>query len=182
MMMERREVVGAMVVEGQEGDLQRVTEMAKRQLALEKELEAAEEHVKAIKLELRMVQNLGLPELMAELELQDFTLTDGHKIAIHQKVRAHIRKEDKEAAYTWLKENGYEEVVKAKVTAEFKRGEVEQKELAVKALHDAGVQCQQKEDVHPMTLNKLASECLEDGFELPAMFGVFVEEVAKIST
>ncbi|HBT08099.1 MAG TPA: hypothetical protein DEB18_00240, partial [Leeuwenhoekiella sp.] len=84
----------------------KLAHVAQRQL---KEIEEAEAALKKLKAVHNKIISESLPDLMAEFNLTGFTLSDGSSISVVPTVGAHISKDNQEEAFSWLRENGFQE-------------------------------------------------------------------------
>ena len=66
-----------------------------------------------------------LPSLFSEVGLSELKLSDGRKIKVSEYYRAAIKVENREAAYAWMRNNGFGDLVKNQVTCSFGRNEDE---------------------------------------------------------
>lgn len=146
--------------------LETVVSLANRQLQLENKVVEIEQELKKAKEDLDRVRFNDLPMLMEELELKDFTLSNGRKIIIKTDIYPYIKNDDKEFLYGWLKENNFASIIKASVTAAFEKGDARAEDV-YQQLMMAGYKVTKKNDVHPQTFKKFVKECLEDGVQLP---------------
>ncbi len=53
-----------------------------------------------------------IPELMRELDMKNFTLTDGTKIEVIEDLKCGISEERKDAAHAWLRDNKFGGIIK----------------------------------------------------------------------
>ena len=98
----------------------KLAHVAQRQL---KEIEEAEAALKKLKAVYHKNITETLPDLMAEFDISAFTLADGSSISIVPTVGAHISKANQEEAFSWLRENGFQDLIKSDVSMSFKKGE-----------------------------------------------------------
>lgn len=165
-----------------DSELRLVSQLAQRQLDLEEELENAELEVKRVKAELDQVRTVDLPNALAELGVESWTLTGGYKITCKPRYYASIPKDNKEAAFTWLKEHDLDSVIKNVVSTEFGKGEYALATQAVQELISLGFRPRQEMSVHPMTLKSLVKDLLERGVEFPLdLFGAGVVQETVIT-
>ena len=124
-----------------------------------------------------------IPDIMTELGLEDFKLTDGSKIVVKDDIKCGISEERKPVAFEWLRANEYDGIIKTNVSVSFGKGEAELAEQARDALIEAGFRDAAIVDsVHHSTLKSFVKERLEAGTNIPLdTFGVFEFKVAKIT-
>lgn len=122
----------------------------------------------------------AIPEAMAALGLSGVTLDTGQKVFVEPMVYIDIREENRPAAYRWMEENGYGELIKTEVFAQFGRGDRNLAQAAIETLQEAGFAPECKESVHPQTLRAWAKDLLVSGTLLPDLFGAYLGAKTKI--
>lgn len=140
-------------------------------------IELAEEQEKLIS-----IVRVQMPNIMEELGMSEFKMTDGRVISIDPKINASIKEQDRPDAFRWMEEKGYDGIIKTKVGAEFGKGEIEDARKALDALQKAGYLASIDRSVHPATLKSFVKERLEAGEVLPPSIGVFEFKEAKIKS
>jgi hypothetical protein len=163
----------------QEVNLREVTELAQQLLDKGAELAAAEERVKALKEEYTFIEQTLLPEKMGDL--REIKLKSGQKIIIEPFLRANIKVEDRQKAFTWLDQIGESEIVKTSVVIKYGRGEIDEAKKAVEMLQSQGFEnVSLDEEVHWQTLNAWAKDQENKGREWPEFIGIFRGKKAKV--
>lgn len=157
-----------------------VAELARRQLALERELEELAAATKAKQQELEEVRDRRLPDLLLQLGVRELKLATGEKVTIQRLVFASIAKKHEEGAFKWLRENGYKGLIKLELS-----GRVDEADVAGEVARLAkklGVELEQKASVHPSTLKAFAAEQLRERVDFPRdLFGIYEVNRAKLS-
>jgi hypothetical protein len=163
--------------------MNRLVEMANRKLSLEAEIAELEGEMKLKQEELRILTENDLPEAMEEEGVIEFTLEDGRKVLIATSYHAAISEANEVSAFRWLRDNGFDAIIKRNVSLEFGRGE---DELAAKYVdwlnkHYPDRTFKDKSSVHHSTLKAFVRERIEAGEDIPLdVFGVFVRNYAAI--
>ena len=152
--------------------LKRISSLAALQMRYEDELEAAEKEVKKIKDKLRQVSEDDLPEAMESVEMSEFVLEDGSSIKISDKYVASIPSQEKNPkkhakALKWLRDHGFDGLIKQDVTVSFAKGEEKKAAAVIKQLNTKGYRFKNKEGVHAGTLKAFIKEQLEEGTNIP---------------
>ena len=151
--------------------------MLERQIALlDKSLSEARKKY----LELTRVQ---LPDIMAELGFNSFTLSDGSKIKIDDMIEGSLPKDPvaRAAAVTILESIGGEEMIRNEVVVPFERKQHNVAVNLARELQDRGLNVRVQQDVHHMTLKSFVREKLAHGEEVPfEKLGVFVGRRANV--
>lgn len=164
-------------------DLLSVAEMAQRAKAIEKELADLEKTVEEKKAALRKITEEALPARFQELGMTSFDMVDGSKITIKPFYNASIREETRGRAFEWLREQGYDDIIKNQVSVRFGRKEDGLCDGLVANLREQGYPVEHTQKVEPQTLKAWAKEMVERGRPLPAdLFGLYVGQRAVIKS
>ena len=162
-------------------DLAGVAELGYRQVNLTAELAAIENELALKKEELRQVVEIELPESMLNLGLTSFSLSDGSKISVKTFYRGSIPKAREVEAFSWLRENGHDDLIKNEVKCTFGKGEDQAAEFLMGVLEEEKQDYENKKAVHPSTLKAFVREQLERGNKLPLdILGVYVGQKSEI--
>ena len=144
--------------------------------AIKEQLKAKENYAKKLSEEV-------LPSLFAEVGLSELKLADGRKIKVSEYYSATPLKENREKVYTWLRDNGFGDLVKNQVTCSFGRNEDEKASKLITDLSERGYESAQREWVEPSTLRAFVREQYEAGVELPMdLLGAFVGHKTTIKS
>jgi len=163
------------------GGLKSIAEIARRIRDTEDEIKRTEEFLKARKADLLKLTDEDLPSVFEELGVKSFTLDDGSKVEIKPLYGASIPVDKKEEAFDWLRENGYDDLIKNNVICTFGRGEDEKAQDFARDALARGLAPQQKQDVHAQTLKAWVRERVESGDSFPmTLFGAFIGQRAVI--
>lgn len=162
-----------------EGDsLQRLSQMGARLQELAIDRAEADAKLKGIDKAIRDLKEFQIPELMAEVGLSEVTLADGSKLSVGTDVRASIPKARAEAAYAWLLENGYGDLVKHHVVVDAGKGDASELIAAIEA---SGHMARDEQAVHSSTLKKFIRDALAEGQDVPLeLFGAYVFNTTKL--
>lgn len=166
-----------------DNDLQGVARMARRAKVLEKEIEDAEAELKQRKEQYRKLVEEVIPEALTSLGMKSFRMDDGSSIEVKAFYSASITEAKRAEAFQWLRENGYDDIIKNTVSVRFGRGEEALCSQAVQTLRAAGFPVEQAEKVEPMTLKAWVKEQVEKGREFPSdLFGAYIGQRATIKS
>jgi hypothetical protein len=149
----------------------------------DKELRIAtmEAQLKDLKKEHIKLTDEDLPNLLAEVGLSSFTLDDGSSVTVKQTYGASIRVDDRPKAFEWLRENGYDDIIKNSISCSFGRGEDDQASAFQAFASKEGFPVEQKTEIHPSTLRGWVKEMNEGGKLFPmTLFGAYVGQRAVI--
>lgn len=179
-MMEQDTAESGLETLDQEG-LHTVASMAVAIKNKEAEIEDLEVKLKKEKNALLKMTDEDLPTMLAELGLSSMTLEDGSNVTVKQTYGASIRVDDKPQAFEWLRDNGYDDIIKNQVTCVFGRGEDDQASAFQALAIQQGLAPEQKTDIHPQTLRAFIKERVENGDDFPMeLFGAWVGQRAVI--
>jgi hypothetical protein len=138
--------------------------------------------LKEKKRELLKLTDEDLPSMLQEIGLSEFKLEDGSQVTIKPTYGASIKVEDRPQAYEWLRENGYDDIIKNTVTCAFGRGEDDNASAFAALAEKEGFIPSQKEEIHSSTLRAFIKERVENGDEFPSeLFGAYVGQRAVIN-
>jgi|TARA_R100000951_G_C2595911_1_gene166598 hypothetical protein len=122
-----------------------------------------------------------LPSTMADLGLSKFSLDDGSTVEVKPTYGASILVKDRPAAYEWLRENGFDDIIKNVISCQFGRGEDDQASAFHAFASQQGYPADQNESIHSSTLKAFVKERIETGEDFPhTLFGAYVGQRAII--
>ena len=149
---------------------------------LEDDLVNKEKELKELKRHIDLVSGEVIPTMMQEMNISTLKLADGSSVEVKPVYGASITVANKEAAYTWLRENGLGDLIKNEITVSFGRNEDNKASSYATLAKGQGFEPVQKLKVEPMTLKALVRERLESGQEMPSdLFNVFAGNRTKIT-
>jgi hypothetical protein len=147
---------------------------------VEKQIEDAEIHMKALKAEKHKLSVENIPSLMDEMGVERLDV-DGLTVERKMMVHASIPKDRKDEAFAWLRDNGLDDIIKNDVTCSFGKGEDNMAGDAIGVLQEKGFDPKTKTHVHPSTLKAFVKERVTDGKPIDLdMFGAFIANAAQI--
>jgi hypothetical protein len=161
--------------------LKSIAEIARAARNQEEVVNNLEDQLKAAKRELLKLTDEDLPAMLQELGLSSFELDDGSKITVRPTYGAHIKAENRETAFDWLRQNGFDDIIKNTVSCAFGRGEDREASEFIDYAQGLGYAAEQKTEVHPSTLKAWVKERVETGETFPMeLFGAYVGQRANI--
>ena len=162
-------------------NLRSMAEVARAIRDKEAEIESLEKTLKARKEALRKQSEEELPSMMAEIGVNSFELDDGSKVSVRDLYGGHISVDNRDAAYQWLRENNFDDIIKNTLSIVFGRGEDQEADRYMKILEGHGLLPEQNTGVHPSTLKAWIKERMEAGDEFPMdLFGAYIGQRAII--
>jgi hypothetical protein len=162
-------------------NLRSMAEVARAIRDKEAEIESLEKTLKARKEALRKQSEEELPSMMAEIGVNSFELDDGSKVSVRDLYGGHISVANRDAAYVWLRENGFDDIIKNTLSIVFGRGEDQKADHFMKILEGHGLLPEQNTSIHPSTLKAWIKERMEAGDNFPMdLFGAYIGQRAII--
>jgi len=147
---------------------------------VEDEIAEHEEHLKHLKAAKHKLSTENIPALMDEMGLERVDV-DGLTVSRKMIVHASIPVDRREEAFTWLRENNLDDIIKNDVTCSFGKGQDNSAKNVVGILEDAGFEPTTKTHVHPSTLKAFVKERLTEGKPIDLdLFGAFINNAAEI--
>ena len=162
-------------------DLTSVAALARKIRDKEELVKALDEKLKAEKKLLLKFTDEDMPAMLAEIGISSLSLDDGSKVEVKQTYGASILVDNRPRAYEWLRDNGYDDIIKNTVACQFGRGEDDLANAFAAFAQQQGYVPEQKTEVHPQTLRAFVKERVEEGDEFPMeLFGAWVGQRAVI--
>ena len=156
-------------------NIQSLADQVERLESLNKRIETSEQNLKDLKKAYQHISGEVIPTMMSEMGLAELKLQDGSHLKVSTSYRATITEANKEAAFTWLRNNGLGDIIKNEISVSFGRNEDNKAADYAALAQERGYQPTQKLKVEPMTLKALVRERLEAGKEMPTeIFNIFV--------
>ncbi len=157
--------------------------LARRAKLLEKELSDLEKTVSEKSEQYRKLTEQTIPEAMAEAGMRKFVMEDGSTIDVKPFYSASIPKARQEEAFQWLRDRGFDDLIKNTVSVRFGRNEDELCARLLNLLGQQGYPAEQAQKVEPQTLKAWVKERVEKGDQVDTeLFGVFIGQKATIKT
>jgi hypothetical protein len=172
---------GALQVKNE--DLDSVGALARRAKLLEKEIDELDTVLKERKEQQRKLLEESIPAMLQELGMKKFVMADGSTIEVKPFYSASIKEENRAVAYQWLRDNGYDDIIKNTVSVRFGRNEDKLCETLINSLRQQNYPVEQTEKIEPQTLKAWAREMVERGQEIPTeTFSLYVGHKATIKS
>jgi len=173
-------------------DPKQLTDKVQQLKNLEDEIANAEEGVKKLKEQARIISELEIPSMMKEMKITRLKLDDGESVDVKPFYGASLAQSRDEsdsdyavrkaAAFEWLRKNGRGDVIKNDITVTFGSGEDNKAAQYAVLARGQGYEPVQKEIVHAQTLKAIVGECVESGIDMPSdVFKTYVGNRTKIT-
>lgn len=161
--------------------LDTVAGLARKIKQQQDKVERLDRELKDEKQALLKLTDEDLPSTMADLGLSKFSLDDGSTVEVKPTYGASILVKDRPAAYDWLRENGFDDIIKNVISCQFGRGEDDQASAFHAFASQQGYPADQNESIHASTLKAFVKERIETGEDFPhTLFGAYVGQRAII--
>jgi hypothetical protein len=175
----------------EKGELESIVALVERQRQLETETLDLQTKLDEKVQQLRDIAEKKLPDLMIQLGVSSFKLTDGSSLVIKKFYQASISEEKRLEAFGWLRDHNHDDLIKHEIKAIFGKGEDKVSRKLVETLIAKKINFTDKESVHPSTLKAFVKEQVESQAERLAndetaepfpmeTFSVYVGNIAKI--
>jgi len=159
-----------------------ITDKCNQLKSLREQIEQEEEKISLLKAKARDFEERIIPEMMQEAGVEKLSLKDGTQVEIKPFYAAKIPESRVEEAFSWLRNNGHEDLIKNTITTQFDKGQDNQVSELINVCEKFGFNYNQKQKVEPMTLKAFVRDQVENGKELPFdMFGVYIANKTKIT-
>jgi hypothetical protein len=157
--------------------------LARRAKLLEKELEDLGKSLKEKEDQYRNLTEVSIPEAMASAGMKKFVMEDGSMIDVKPFYGASIPKARQAEAFQWLRDHGFDDIIKNTVSVRFGRREDELCSRLLELLRTQGFLPEQTEKIEPQTLKAWVKERIEKGQPVDSeLFGVFIGQKAVIKS
>ena len=152
-------------------------------LETQKQIMTVEEQLAKLKESETLLSEQTIPNLMQQAGIAMLKLADGSSVEVKPFYAARIPSSKIEEAFSWLRSNGFGDLIKNNVTLTFGRNEDDVAKNVVADLRKKGHNVNQTEKVEPMTLKAFVKEQIQQGKNVPSdIFGVYVANKTKITT
>lgn len=167
---------------GPENILAQITRTVRELRTAREDVAAAESALKAVQDRVRLLEENTLPELMREAKQERLTDEDGWGLQLLEKVRASIPQARMAEAVDWLTNHNQAAIIKRALSLKFGRDEADKAQKALKAILEAGFTPEDKQSIHPQTLEAVVRELMAAGEDVPTqLFGVYVQTGVKLT-
>lgn len=157
--------------------------LARRAKLLEREIEELEASLKEKQESYRLLTETTIPEAMTEAGMRKFVMEDGSMVDIKPFYGASISKARQAEAFKWLRDHGFDDIIKNTVSVRFGRKEDELATDMINLLRSKGYTPEQTEKVEPQTLKAWVKERIEKGQPVDSeLFGVYIGQKAVVAT
>ena len=151
--------------------LQSLIALADLQIGYETQIVDLQQELKDLTSLLKAVSEHSIPTMMETLGMKDFTLANGRKLTIKDFYAGRPLSPE---AFNWLKENGYGDMVKAKVIIPYDFTDDDELTEITGPLEEADITYETKTEIHHMTFGAFLREQASKELTLPSeLFDVY---------
>ena len=151
-------------------------------ILLQDKIKKTEESLKDLKEQERKLSEEVIPNLLHESGVTEIKTTDGTTVQVKPFIKASITKANQERAFEWLRDNGFEDIIKNQLAINFKKSEDNMASDIYEDLKSKGLNVNREEKVNTNTLTATFKELiLEKGEAVPSdVFSIFQSNKTKI--
>ena len=162
-------------------NLKGVAQLAQKISHQEATVAELEAKLRQAKKDLYKMSDEELPNMLAEMGVSSFKLQDGSQVDIKKTYGASIPVDKREEAYSWLRQNGFGDMVKNIVSVNFGMGEDQQASDFKSKVEEQGLSPKQQESIPYNTLRAWVKEQTEEGRPFPMeLFGAYIGQRAVV--
>ena len=159
-----------------------IAEHCNKLLETQGQISKCDDNLKKLKEQERILSEQTIPEAMQAAGISMLKLKDGSAVEVFPFYAAKIPASKQDEAFTWLRNNGYGDIIKNNVTLTFGKAEDNVAKSLFMDLRNKGHNVVQKEKVESMTLKAFVKEQVKNGQEIPMdLFGVYVANKTKLT-
>jgi hypothetical protein len=162
-------------------ELELISTLARLAQSTQSDVDDLERLVEEKKKKIREILTRDLPQAMADVGLDSFSLDSGSSVSLKNEVYASIPEKSRRECLDWLRDNGFGDIIKNEFKINLGRGEDDKASSLSRYLSEVGVAYSEKEGVHPQTLQAFVREQDSRGLNVPDdLFAIYRGQVAKL--
>lgn len=157
-----------------------LSDLVKQVQRLDKDIEAQEEKLKALKHQKNKITHDLMPDMMSDMGIEKLEV-DGCIVSTKEIVSGQIPVGNKDLCFEWLRENNLEDVIKNEVAVAFSKGQDNSATELRHMLDGLGMNYTSKTYIHPSTYKAFIRECVTKGIGIDLnLFGAYISSVAQV--
>lgn len=154
--------------------LKEISENAKALEALIAQQRKKEAELDEIKQQVEIISGTVLPQLMSDIQMKEFTLESGTKVAYITIYKGKIPEASKVEAFKYLEDTKNDGIIKNILEVRFDRDQNEAAKQLAQAAMDQGIgQVKIDQTVHPKTLESFIKDQIEAGVDMETLSRLF---------
>ena len=151
-------------------------------IVLEDAIAEIEENLAEMKRQKRVLDEVEIPDIMNEIGMTQFKLSNGLKLTVKPVFRGKINEENADEAFAWLESQGHGGIVKGQLIVEYRLNNKEDISKIAALADELEYSHRDKLDVHFMTLSAFLKDQITSGMDVPRdLLGVWTGFSTKIS-
>ena len=120
-LMDLRKEADKLKTELSSDNLADITSECNKLMTLQDEIKKTEERLKELQSEERNISQEVIPNLFHQVGVSEIKTIDGATVQVKPFLKASITKANQERAFNWLRENGFEDIIKNQLAINFKK-------------------------------------------------------------
>ena len=180
--MDLRKEANKLKTELSTDNLADITSECNKLMTLQDEIKKMEDRLKELQAQERNLSQEVIPNLLHQVGVTEIKTTDGATVQVKPFIKASITKANQERAFEWLRDNGFEDIIKNQLAINFKKSEDNMASDIYEDLKSKGLNVNREEKVNTNTLTATFKELiLENGEAVPnVVFSIFQSNKTKI--
>ena len=147
-----------------EEKLKNLSKLAEDLVLVEDAISEVEDRLADLKRQKRKLAEIEIPDVMNEVGLKEFKLTNGLKVNIKNVFTGKITQENADEAFKWLDEHGHGGIVKGQVVIPFRLDAPKETIRKIEEFAEQmGYTAEEKLQVHHMTLSAFIKDRIMNG-------------------
>ena len=132
-----------------------------------------EEKISQLKEE-EIILSDSITDILSSKGLSEIKLKDGQKLTTKEDIKCGITKENEQAAFTWIREQGDGDIIENKISVDFKVGEDETSAKFKELARNSGLIPNETSKIHYQRLKAYLKGKMEDGVNFDEkLFSIF---------
>ena len=180
--MDLRKEANKLKTELSTDNLADITSECNKLMTLQDEIKKMEDKLKELQAQERNLSQEVIPNLLHQVGVTEIKTTDGATVQVKPFIKASITKANQERAFNWLRENGFEDIIKNQLAINFKKSEDNMATDIFEDLKSKGLNVNREEKVNTNTLTATFRELILDkGETVPVdVFSIYQSNKTKI--
>ncbi len=154
-------MVGDVPMIASESTLERLAALAEEATLLTEEINGDTDELKSKEKRLANIVRVLIPNVMDALEMKDYTMRNGLKVSMIEKVQASISETNKPAAFAWLEKYHLDGIITTQIVSEFGKEKYDEAQRTYELLLESGVSAELVRSIHAATLKAFVKEQLQ---------------------
>lgn len=150
-------------IEATEADLSLLHKLAVEQIRLENAIEIKEQELKALEKDLKKIEQGLLPDAIQNCGLSEFKTMKGDIVTVKDDMSVSVPKNKQDDIIKWIEEKGHGDIITGSVYVNLPRNSHNERQAAIQALVDAGLEPCESLKVNTATLKSILKARIKRG-------------------